>query len=166
MLYLLFSCCAFDVMLCVFRLQPSERRKHRNRRKRERKRLLQSTRQKQRTSLKSSNQEWANTSTWLPREFTHICDDAQLLNMKTLSYFFIFLSCKILHWLISVENPHHFFLTTVRRFWNSSGNVTHIYYLNKDHYWGNKYELHYQNLSCEHTSDSFRIHEVCWNLLC
>ncbi len=57
--------------VCVFRLQPSERRKHRNRRKRKHKHLLQSTRRKQRTSLKPSDQEWANTSTRPPRELTH-----------------------------------------------------------------------------------------------
>lgn len=66
-----FMPCHWSDTVCVFRLQPRERRKHRNRRKRERKLLLQSTRQKQRTSLKPSDQEWANTSTQLPREFTH-----------------------------------------------------------------------------------------------
>jgi len=68
--FVVFMACSRCDTVCVFRLQPSERRKRRNRRKRERKLLLR-PKQKQRTSLKSSNQEWANTSTWLPREFTH-----------------------------------------------------------------------------------------------
>lgn len=67
--------------VCVFRLQPSERRKHRNRRKREHKPLLQSTRQKQRTSLKPSDQEWANTSTRLPRELTRTHTSMMMMHL-------------------------------------------------------------------------------------
>lgn len=76
-------CFVFKSWSCVFRSLPSGRKRPRNRRRRVRKLLLQPAKPRQNHSRKPFDQEWANTSTWLPSEWTHTFMMKHFFEMKS-----------------------------------------------------------------------------------